>query len=85
MEDDTPLGEGPFDQEFGGQNYKVHQAAGKTSFQVASRSYWLCEQLGYPSEATIFEGGPDDYLYYCPDSMETEAYCYMADNIGFQS
>lgn len=43
----------------------------------------FAEQLGYPSGATIFEGGLDDYLYCCPDNMETEACCYMADNIGF--
>lgn len=43
----------------------------------------FAEQLGHPSGATIFEGGPDDYLYCCTDSMETEACHHMADNIVF--
>lgn len=30
IEDDTPLDEGPFDQELGGQRYRVHHAARKT-------------------------------------------------------
>lgn len=30
IEDDTPLGEGPFDQELGGRRYKVHHLVGKT-------------------------------------------------------
>jgi hypothetical protein len=29
IEDDTPIGEGPFDQELGGCRYSVHHAAGK--------------------------------------------------------
>jgi hypothetical protein len=41
------------------------------------------EQLGYPSRSTIFGGGPDDYLYCCPDSLETEVCHHMADNISF--
>lgn len=43
----------------------------------------FAEQIGYPSGATIFGGGPDDYLYCCPDNLETNVCCYMADNIGF--
>ena len=29
IEDDTLLGEGPFDQELGGQKYRFHHAVGK--------------------------------------------------------
>jgi hypothetical protein len=29
IEGDISMGEGPFDQEFGGQNYRVHYSAGK--------------------------------------------------------
>jgi hypothetical protein len=43
----------------------------------------FAEQLGYPSGYTISEGGPEDYLYRYSDSLETEVYRYMADNIGF--
>lgn len=28
-------------------------------------------------------GGPNDYLYYCLNSLETEVYHYMVNNIGF--
>jgi hypothetical protein len=41
------------------------------------------EQLGYPFGSTIFASGLDDYLYCCPDNMETEVCRYMTDNIGF--
>jgi hypothetical protein len=30
------------------------------------------KQLGYPLGSTIFKGGQDDYLYYCPDNKETD-------------
>jgi hypothetical protein len=30
------------------------------------------EQLGYPLGSSIFEGGPEDYLYCCLYSLETE-------------
>jgi hypothetical protein len=33
--------------------------------------------------STLFGGGADDYLYCCPDNLETEVCRYMADNIGF--
>jgi hypothetical protein len=59
IEDDTPLGEGPFDQEFGGRKYMVHQAA--------NRGYWLCRTTGYPLRATIFGGGPYDLLVLLPE------------------
>jgi hypothetical protein len=29
IKDDTPHGEGPFDQDLGGRRYRVHQAVGK--------------------------------------------------------
>jgi hypothetical protein len=43
----------------------------------------FAKQLGYPSGSMIFRGGSNDYLYYCPDSQETDVCRYMADNIGF--
>jgi hypothetical protein len=43
----------------------------------------FAEQHGYPSGSNIFWGGPDDYLYCCPDNMDTEVCRYMADNVGF--
>jgi hypothetical protein len=43
----------------------------------------FAEQLGYPSESKIFEGGPNDYLYCSPDNQETEVCCFMADHVGF--
>jgi hypothetical protein len=41
------------------------------------------EQMGYPTGSTIFRGGQDDYLYCCPNNMETEVCHYMANNVGF--
>jgi hypothetical protein len=41
----------------------------------------FAEQLGYPSESKIFEGGPNDYLYCSPDNQETEVCCFMADTL----
>lgn len=78
------MGEGPFDKEFGGQKYRVHQPTRKeigTKQMVEALGF--DQQLGYPLGSTIFSGGPNDYLYYCPDSRETEVCRYMADNIGF--
>jgi hypothetical protein len=84
IDDDAPLGEGPFVQELGGRKYRVHQAARKTmGAKQLAEAMVFAEQLGYPSGATIFGGGPDDYLYCCPDSLETNVCRYMADNIGF--
>ncbi|KAL5647141.1 hypothetical protein ACJX0J_041496, partial [Zea mays] len=84
IEDDAPLGEGPFDQELGGRKYRVHQAAGNTmGAKQLAKAMGFAEQFGYPSGATIFGGGPDDYLYCCPDNLETDVCHYMADNIGF--
>jgi hypothetical protein len=31
----------------------------------------------------IFGCEQDDYLYCCPDNMETDVCRYMADNVGF--
>jgi hypothetical protein len=79
-----PLGEGPFDQELGCRKYRIHQAAGKTmGAKQLAEAISFAKQLVYPSRATIFRGGLDDYLYCCLDSMEIEACRYMADNIGF--
>jgi hypothetical protein len=72
-EDDMPLGEEPFDQDLGGQKYIIHQAAEKTmGAKQLAEAIGFAEQLGFPSGATIFKGGIDDYLYCCPDNMETE-------------
>jgi hypothetical protein len=58
IEGDTPLGEGPFDQELGGRKYIVHQAAGKTmGAKQLAEAIGFTEQLGYPSGATVFGGG----------------------------
>jgi hypothetical protein len=83
-EDETPLGEVPFDQGFGGRKYRFHQATGKTmGAKQLAEAIGFVEQLGYPSGAMIFGGGLDDYLYCYLDSMEAEACHYMVDNIGF--
>jgi hypothetical protein len=74
IEDETPLGEGPFDQELGGRQYRVHQETGKTmGAKQLAKAIGFVEQLGYPSVATIFGGGLYDYLYCCLDNMEIEA------------
>jgi hypothetical protein len=84
IEDDTPLGEGPFDQDLGGRRYRVHRAAGKVmAAKQLAEGIGFAEQLGYTSKSTIFGGGLDDYLYCCPDNMETKVCRYMANNIGF--
>lgn len=58
IEDDTPLSEGPFDQEFEGRKYRIHQAAEKImGAKQLAKAYGYAEQLGYPSGATIFKGG----------------------------
>jgi hypothetical protein len=63
IEDDTPLGEGPFDQDLGSQRYMVHHAAGKVmGAKQLAKAISLAKQLGYPLGSTIFDGGPDDYL-----------------------
>lgn len=43
----------------------------------------FAEKVGYPLGVMIFGGRLDDYLYCCPDSLETDFCCYMMDNIGF--
>lgn len=45
----------------------------------------FAERLRYPSVATIFSGGEDEYLYYCPDKLETETCRYMEKTLSFQS
>jgi hypothetical protein len=84
IEDDTPLWEVPFDQYLGGRRYRVHHAAGKVmGAKQLAEAIGFVEQLGYPLGSTIFRGGLDDYLYCCPNNMETEVCRYMTDNIGF--
>jgi hypothetical protein len=84
IEDETPLGEGPFDQEFRGRRYRVHHLATKVmGAKQLVEAIGFTEQLGYPSGSTIFRGEPKDYLYCCPDSLVAEVCRYMADNIGF--
>jgi hypothetical protein len=54
-EDDTPLAEGPFDQDLGGRRYRVHHATGKVmGANQPSEAIGFAEQLGYPSGSTIF-------------------------------
>jgi hypothetical protein len=84
IEDGTPLGVGPFDQELGGRRYRVHHAARKIMGEKQlAEAIGYAEQLGYPSRSNIFRGGPDHYLYCYPDNLETEVCHHMADNIGF--
>jgi hypothetical protein len=81
---DTPLDEGPFDQDLGGRRYRVHHAIGKVmGAKQLVEAIGFAKQHGYPSGSTIFEGGPGDYLYCCQDNMEIEVCRYMVDNIGF--
>ncbi|KAL5647133.1 hypothetical protein ACJX0J_041488, partial [Zea mays] len=48
IEDDAPLGEGPFDQEFGGRKYRVHQAVGKVmGAKQLAEAIGFAKQLGY--------------------------------------
>jgi hypothetical protein len=64
IEGDTPLSEEPFDQEFGCRKYRVHQAARKSmGAKQLAEAIGFAEQLGYPSMATIFRRGPNDYLH----------------------
>jgi hypothetical protein len=84
IEEDASMGEGLFDKEFGGQKYRVRQPTRKEmGMKQMAEALGFDEQLGYPSGSIIFRGGPDDYLYCCPDNRETEVCRYMADNIGF--
>jgi hypothetical protein len=78
------LGDGPFDQELGDQRYRIHHAARKTmGAKQLAEAIGFAEQPGYPLGSTIFRGGLGDYLYCCPDNLETEVCCYMANNIVF--
>ena len=55
IEDDTSLGEGPFDQFLGGQRYWVHHAAGKVmGVKQLAEAIGFAEQHGYPSRSTSF-------------------------------
>jgi hypothetical protein len=84
IEDDTPVDEGPFDQELGGQRYRVHHAARKVMCaKQLPEAICYAKQLGCPSRSTIFGGGPNDYLYCCLDNLETKVCHHMVDNIGF--
>jgi hypothetical protein len=67
IEDDTSLGEGPFDQDLGGQRYRVHHATGKVmGAKQLAEAIGFTEQLGYPSKSTIFGGELDDYFILLP-------------------
>jgi hypothetical protein len=58
IEDHTPLGKGPFNQEFRGQKYRVHPAAVKiTGAKKLAKAIGFAKQLGYPSGSTIFGEG----------------------------
>jgi hypothetical protein len=55
IEYDTPVGEGPFDQEFGDRRYRVHHLAEKVmSAKQVAEAIGFAEQLGCPSRCTIF-------------------------------
>jgi hypothetical protein len=61
----------------------VHHAIGKVmGAKQLAEAIGFAEQLGYPSGSHL-RGGRDDYLYCCPDNMETEVFRYMTYNIGF--
>jgi hypothetical protein len=64
----------------GSQRYRVHHAGGKI---IVASAIGYAEQLGYPSRSTIFGGGLDDYLYFCPGNLESEVCRHMSDNINF--
>lgn len=62
----------------------IHHSVGKTMIveQIAKTCVFV-KKLGCPSGTMIFGGGTDDYLYCCPNSMETDVCHYMMDNVGF--
>jgi hypothetical protein len=49
IEDDTPFGKGPFDQDMGARRYMVHHDAGKVmGAKKLTEAIGFAEQLGYP-------------------------------------
>lgn len=55
IENDTPLGEGPFNQVLGGRRYHVQHALGKVMVaKKQAKVVGFAEQLCYPSGSTIF-------------------------------
>jgi hypothetical protein len=58
IEDGTPLGEGPLDQDLGGRRYWVHHVVGKMmGAKQLAEAIVFAEQLGYTSGSTIFGVG----------------------------
>jgi hypothetical protein len=58
IEDDTPLGEEPFDQELGGRRYRVRHAACKVmGAKELVEAIGFAKQHGYPLGSTIFGAG----------------------------
>lgn len=82
FEKETQMLEGK--QVIGVPKYVIRRIAGKklTTEQIVKVQKFV-ERLRYPSRKTIFSGGEDDYLYCCPDNLETETCRYMAKIIGF--
>jgi hypothetical protein len=66
------------------QKYRFHHAVGKfMGAKHLGEAIGYTEQLGYPSGPQSLGGGPDDYLYCCPNNLETEVCHHMVDHIGF--
>jgi hypothetical protein len=85
-EDDTPLAEGPFDQDLGGRRYRVHHATGKVmGANQPSEAIGFAEQLGYPSGSTIFGGGPDDYCTAAQKIWKLKYAAIWRTILGFRS
>lgn len=65
IEDDTPLGEGPFDQDLEGQRYRVHHVKGKVM-----DAKQLTETIGFTEQLDTLRGvsslGVDQIIVYTP-------------------
>jgi hypothetical protein len=69
IEDDTSLGEGPFDQVIGGWRYRVHHTARKImGAKKLAKAVGFTEQLGYPSGSLFFGVGK---MLICTASLTT--------------
>jgi hypothetical protein len=64
--------------------YVIRHVAGKELIEEQiTKLQSFVKMLRYTLGATIFGGGEDEYLYCCPDNLETETCHYMAKNIKF--
>jgi hypothetical protein len=82
FEKETQMLEG--EQVIGVAKYVIRHIIGKklSAKQIVEVQKFV-ERLRYPSRKTIFSGGEDYYLYYCPDNLETKMCRYTAKIIGF--